>query len=61
MPNSKVGRPGIGPKVQTCVPPEQYELIEEEVRNRGGARGDEAEVLRELITAGIGVLWSEGQ
>lgn len=47
---ARMGRPYIGPKVQTNIPLEQALLIEEEAVTRGVPH---AEVLREVIEAGL--------
>lgn len=48
------GRPYIGPKVQFCMPEEDYNFVIEMVEERGAE--SYPEVLREVMSAGVAAL-----
>ena len=53
--DKRVGRPPIGPKVQTHIPQGAFDLVLAEVEERFGrldGRGDLSEVLRDVIIDG---------
>lgn len=54
----QVGRPPIGPKVQTAAPEDCYANMEEEARKRGVRV---AVIVREVIVAGCAVRYGRGE
>ena len=50
------GRPYIGPKVQVNIPDEHYDFILDTMERRGWTEAQYADMLREVIAAGVEVV-----